>query len=175
MQETPNPSKPSVSVRDLSTNMNVGEKAPDFTLYNDQRQPVRLYEELDKGPVVLLFFPAAFTGVCTNELHLVSNDVDSFKPAQVFGVSSDTLMVQAEFSKVNHFKIPLLSDHSAEVAGAFDCKFDHDFGPMKYDRIAKRGSFVIDRDGTVVYADVLANPGLLPDLDAIRETIASLS
>ena len=175
MQEIPNPSKPSVFDRDLKKVMNIGDKAPDFTLYNDQREPVRLYDQLENGPVVLLFFPAAFTGVCTNELHLVSNDLDSFKPAQVYGVSSDTLMVQAEFSKVNHFKIPLLSDHSAEVAEAFDCKFDHDFGPMKYDRIAKRGSFVIDRDGTVVYADVLANPGMLPDLDAIRETIHSLS
>ena len=123
----------------------------------------------------MLFFPAAFTGVCTNEMHMVSNDLEAYAPAQVFGVSTDTLFTLAEFSKANDFKIPLLSDHDAEVSAAFDSKFDRDFGPMKYDRISKRSAFVIDRDGTVAYADVLANPGNLPDLKAIQATIAALS
>ncbi|MDE2995735.1 MAG: redoxin domain-containing protein [Bacteroidota bacterium] len=154
--------------------MRTGDRAPDFTLFNEQKRPVNLYSELDKGPVVLLFYPAAFTGVCTNELHMVSNDLDSYKPARVFGISTDTLFVQAEFSKVNAFKVSLLSDHDASVAAAYNAKFNGDFGPMKYDRIAKRAAFVIDRDGTVVYDEVLANPGNLPDLEAIQNVLADL-
>lgn len=155
--------------------MNVGDKAPDFTLFNEKKEPVSLYATLENGPVVLLFFPAAFTGVCTNEMHMVSNDLDAYAPAQVFGVSTDTLFTLAEFSKANAFKIPLLSDHDAEVSAAFDSKYDKDFGPMKYDRISKRSAFVIDQDGTVVYAEVLANPGNLPDLEAIRTAVAGLA
>lgn len=155
--------------------MTTGEKAPDFTLFDTQKRPVTLSEELQRGPVLLLFFPAAFTGVCTNELHTVSNDLDAYAPARVFGVSSDTLFTLDEFSKANAFKVELLSDHDASVAEAFDCKFNRDFGPMKYDRIAKRGAFLIDTDGRVAYAEVLANPGNLPDLDAIQEAIATLA
>lgn len=155
--------------------MEKGDKAPDFTLYNEKKEPVNLYDTLKNGPVVLLFFPAAFTGVCTNEMHMVSNDVEAYAPAQVFGVSTDTLFTLAEFSKANAFKIPLLSDHEADVSAAFGSKFNKDFGPMKYDRISKRSAFVIDRDATVAYAEVLANPGNIPDLEAIRATIATLA
>ncbi len=154
--------------------MNVGDKAPDFTLYSEEKQPVNLHETLKNGPVLLLFFPAAFTGTCTTELHEVTNNLGAYSPAQVFGVSTDTIFSLAEYSKSNGFKVSLLSDHNAEVAEAFDCKFDHNFGPMKYDRIARRGSFLIDTDGIVQYAEVLDNPGNLPDLAGIIDTIASL-
>lgn len=155
--------------------MTIGDKAPDFTLFNTRKRPVTLADELKNGPVLLLFFPAAFTGVCTNELHTVSNDLEAYAPARVFGVSSDTLFTLAEFSKVNAFKVELLSDHDATAAEAYECKFDGDFGPMKYDRIAKRGAFLIDTDGHVAYAEVLENPGNLPDLPAIRDAISKLA
>jgi len=154
--------------------MKTGDKAPDFTLFNTRKEPISLYDELKNGPVLLLFFPAAFTGVCTTEMHTVSNDLDSYAPARVFGVSSDTLFTLAEFSKANGFSIDLLSDHSADVAEAFDAKFKGDFGPMKYERISTRAAFLIDTDGTVVYEEVLANPGNLPDLEAIQKAIADL-
>lgn len=154
--------------------MTKGQKAPDFTLFNTQKSPVTLSEELAKGPVLLLFYPAAFTGVCTNELNMVSNDLASYAPAQVFGVSTDTLFTQAEFAKANAFNMEQLSDHGGDVAAAFNCKYDANFGPMKYDRIAKRSAFVIDTDGVVQYAEILENPGNLPDLEAIRSTIAEL-
>ena len=120
--------------------MTKGQKAPDFTLFNTQKRPVTLSEECAKGPVLLLFYPAAFTGVCTNELNMVSNDLEAYAPAQVFGVSTDTLFTQAEFAKVNAFKIEQLSDHEGTVSAAFGAKYDGNFGPMKYDRIAKRTS-----------------------------------
>jgi peroxiredoxin len=92
----------------------------------------------------------------------------------VFGVSTDTLFTLAEFSKVNAFQVELLSDHDAAVAADYDCKFNADFGPMKYDRIAKRGSFLINTDGIVTYAEVLSNPGNMPDLEAIQAAIGNL-
>ena len=154
--------------------MTTGEKAPDFTLFNTRKRPVTLYSELENGPVLLLFFPAAFTGVCTNELHAVSNDLESYGPAQVFGVSTDTVFTLAEFSKAHAFKVDLLSDHDASVAADYDCKYNADFGPMKYDRIAKRASFLINPDGIVTYAEILDNPGNMPDLEAIQTAISTL-
>ncbi len=154
--------------------MTIGQKAPDFTLFNTDKEAVTLSDELKNGPVLLLFFPAAFTGVCTTELNTVSNDLDAYAPARVFGVSTDTLFTLGEFSKANAFNVDLLSDHSADVAAQFDSKYDGNFGPMKYDRIAKRSAFLIDTEGVVRYAEVLENPGNMPDLDAIQSAIASL-
>ncbi|MGB1375405.1 MAG: redoxin domain-containing protein [Rhodothermales bacterium] len=155
--------------------MTKGQKAPDFTLFNTRKRPVTLSDACAKGPVLLLFYPAAFTGVCTNELNMVSNDLDAYGPAQVFGVSTDTLFTQAEFAKANAFKIEQLSDHDGEVSAAFGAKYDANFGPMKYDRIAKRSAFLIDRDGVIQYAEVLENPGNLPDLEAIRVAISEIA
>ena len=154
--------------------MKKGDKVPDFTLYNTRQEPVHLYDELKNGPVVLLFFPAAFTGVCTTELHTVSNDLDAYGPATIFGISTDALFSLAQFSEVNDFSVDLLSDHDASVADNYGCRFPGDFGPMKYKRIAARSSFVIDTDGTLVYKEVLDNPGLMPDLEAIQAAISSL-
>jgi peroxiredoxin len=154
--------------------MKKGQKAPDFKLFNTKKRPVTLSNELLKGPVLLLFYPAAFTGVCTNELNMVSNDLDSYAPAQVFGVSTDTLFTQAEFAKANAFNIEQLSDHDGAVSAAFGAKYESNFGPMKYDRIAKRSAFVIDGNGIVQYAEILENPGNLPDLDAIRNVISEM-
>lgn len=155
--------------------MTKGQKAPDFTLFNTQKRPVTLSDELSKGPVLLLFYPAAFTGVCTNELNMVSNDLDAYAPAQVFGVSTDTLFTQAEFAKANGFAFEQLSDHEGSVASAFGCKYDANFGPMKYDRIAKRSAFLIDSAGIIQYAEILENPGNLPDLEAIRAAISEIA
>ena len=154
--------------------MNIGDSVPDFTLYSTRQEAVSLYDELKKGPVVLLFFPAAFTGVCTTEMHTVSNDLASYEPAQVFGVSTDTLFTLAEFSKTNAFAVDLLSDHDASVADTFGCRFPGDFGPMKYSRIASRATFLIDSKGVLRYQEILDNPGLMPDLDALRAAISAV-
>ena len=154
--------------------MTEGQKAPDFTLFNTRKRPVTLSDELSKGPVLLLFYPAAFTGVCTNELNMVSNDLDSYAPARVFGVSTDTLFTQAEFAKVNAFNIEQLSDHDAAVSASFGSKFEGNFGPMKYDRIAKRSAFLIDSEGIIRYAEILENPGNIPDLEAIKNAISKI-
>ena len=154
--------------------LQTGDAAPDFTLYDSDTQPFTLTDALDDGPVALLFFPGAFTSVCTNELNTVGNDLDSYGGAQIVGISTDSPFALAEFKKAHDLPMRLLSDHDGEVSQAFGAKYDHDFTPMKLDRISKRAAFVIDREGRVRYAEVLENAGELPDLQAVQSTISDL-
>ena len=151
-----------------------GDAAPDFSLYDSDTQPFTLSDALDDGPVVLLFFPGAFTSVCTNELNTVANDRDRYGDAQIVGISTDSPFALGEFRKVHDLPFRLLSDHDAEVSAAFGAKYDNDFTPMKLDRISKRAAFVIDREGRVRYAEVLENAGEMPDLDAVASTVSDL-
>jgi glutaredoxin-dependent peroxiredoxin len=150
-----------------------GDRAPDFTLYDSATTPWTLSEHLQQSPVVLLFFPGAFTGVCTTELNTVNNDLSSYSDlgAQVVGLSTDSPFVLKEFSKSNALTYPLLSDHNAEVAAQYEAKYNRDFTGMGLDRIAKRSAFVIGTDGTIRYAEVLENAGELPDLDAVKAAL----
>ena len=143
--------------------LQTGDAAPDFTLYDSETQPFTLTDALDDGPVALLFFPGAFTSVCTNELNTVANDLESYGDAQIVGISTDSPFALGEFKKVHDLPFRLLSDHDAEVSAAFGAKYSNDFTPMKLDRISKRAAFVIGRDGRVRYAEVLENAGDMPD------------
>lgn len=148
-----------------------GDSAPDFTLYDDATQPFTLSEA--DGPVVLLFFPGAFTSVCTTELNTVGNDYERYTNtgAQVVGISTDSPFTLAEFKKVNGLPFRLLSDHDGSVSAAYGAKYDNDFTPMGLDRISKRAAFVVGADGTLAYAEVLDNAGLQPDFDAILSAL----
>ena len=150
-----------------------GDPAPDFTLYDTDTQPYSLAEARARGRVVLLFFPGAFTSVCTTELNAVGNDYARYQDlgAEVVGISTDSPFALAEFKSANGFPFRLLSDHDGSVAEAYGAKYDHDFTPMKLDRIAKRAAFVIDRDGTILSAEVLDNAGEQPDFDAVLKAL----
>ena len=152
-----------------------GDRAPDFTLYSDQKQPWHLADALAQGKVVLLFFPGAFTSVCTTELNAVNNDMPRFTEggAQVVGISTDAPAVLAQFREVHELAYPLLSDHDAEVAEAYGARYSREEHRLGYSRVAKRASFVIEPDGTVAYADVQANAGDLPDFEAIAAAVRS--
>lgn len=150
-----------------------GDAAPDFTLFSDEQEPWQLSKHQDR-PVVLLFFPGAFTSVCTTELNSVNNDYDSFDGAHVAGISTDSPFVLSEFRSVHGFDFPLLSDHDAEVSALYGAKYAQDFTSMDLDRIAKRAAFVIDRDGVIQYAEVLDNAGRQPDFEAVEETLTQL-
>ncbi len=154
-----------------------GSLAPDFTLYDNRREAFRLTDYRGKQNVLLLFFPGAFTGVCTAELNAVSADLGDYggeDGTQVVGISTDSPFVLAEYAKAHGFRFPLLSDHDAEVSARYGAKYDHDFTPMKLDRISKRAAFVIDRQGVVRHAEVLDNAGKLPDFEAVKQTLARL-
>jgi len=151
--------------------LQAGDSAPDFTLFDDEMKPFTLSEA--EGAVVLLFFPGAFTSVCTTELNAVGNDYEAYthRGAEVVGISTDSPFALAEFKKVNGFPFRLLSDHEGEVSEAYGTKYDHDFTPMKLDRISKRSAFVIGSDGTVRSAEVLDNAGEQPDFTRVQAAL----
>jgi peroxiredoxin len=150
-----------------------GDHAPDFTLYTDRFERWRLADAIGTGRVVLLFFPGAFTSTCTTELNTVNNDIERYTggEAQVVGISTDAPAVLAEFRKVHGLTFPLLSDHDADVSGAYGARFSAEEHRLGYSRMSKRASFVVDRDGTLLYAAVLPSPGDLPDFDAIAAAV----
>ncbi|MES3630154.1 MAG: redoxin domain-containing protein [Longimonas sp.] len=157
------------------TTLSVGDSAPDFTAFTQDIEPFTLLDQ--DGPVVLLFFPGAFTSVCTNEMNAVNNDLSAYgvdDGVTVVGISTDSPFVLDEYRKVNNLQFDLLSDHNADIAASYGAKYDNDFTPMKLDRIAKRSAFVVDADGIIQYAEVLDNAGKQPNFDAIKETLASL-
>lgn len=147
--------------------LSVGDSAPDFTLFDSDHDEFHL-AEADK-PVVLLFFPGAFTSVCTTELNEVGNDYGQYTDlgAQVVGISTDSPFALAEFKQVHGFPFRLLSDHDGDVSAAYGAKYDHDFTPMNLDRISRRAAFVVGADGTIQYAEVLDSAGDMPDFDAV--------
>ena len=158
----------------LDMALSPGDTAPDISLIGSDLQPFSLEDARAAGPVVLLFFPGAFTSVCTTELNTVGNDFARYEGAQVVGISTDSPFTLAEFRKVNRFPFRLLSDHDGETAAAYGAKYDRDFTPMKLDRIARRAAFVVAPDGTVAYAEVLESAGDQPDFEAIVATLGKL-
>jgi peroxiredoxin len=150
-----------------------GDSAPDFTLYDHSGKPWHLAVALAEGRVVLLFFPGAFTSVCTTELNTVNNDLARFTEAgaKVVGISTDSPAVLAEYRRVNDLDYPLLSDHDADVAGAYGARYSREEHRLGFSRMAKRASFVIEPDGTIAYADVQASTRDLPNFDAIAAAV----
>jgi len=157
----------------MSTPLTTDDPAPDFELYTHEQESWRLSDQRGR-PVVLLFFPGAFTSVCTTELNTVNNNLEAYDGAAVVGISTDSPFVLNEFHSVQGFDFPLLSDHDAEVSAAYGAKYDGDFTPMQLDRIAKRAAFVVDETGTLRYTEVLENAGKQPDFDAIKRTLQNL-
>ncbi len=151
-----------------------GHPAPDFTLHTDQMEPWTLSKQ-SGHPVLLLFFPGAFTSVCTTELNTVNNDMDRYQGAgvQVVGISTDSPFTLAEFKKAQGLTFPLLSDHDADVSQAYGAKYDGDFTPMELSRISKRSAFLVGSDGKVKYAEVLENAGEMPNFDAVHAAMSS--
>ncbi len=134
---------------------------------------VSLGDHIGTDNVVLLFFPAAFTGVCTQELCDVTAGLGGFDAAgaKVFGVSSDTPFAQAAWAKAHDIKVPLLSDRLGAAREAYDVVLP-DFigmGPAN-----TRAVFVIDRTGKVAYSEQTATPGDMPDMAALDAAVKAL-
>ncbi len=151
----------------------LGDPAPEFELFSDQNEPWKLSEHLD-SPVVILFFPGAFTSVCTTELNRVNNELDRYGEADVVGISTDSPFVLDEFRATQGFDFPLLSDHDGKVSTMYGAKYQANFTPMNLDRISKRAAFVVDEEGKIRYKEILENAGNQPDFDAIVETLSDL-
>jgi peroxiredoxin len=154
--------------------VDVGDDAPDFTapLANGDVESITLSEHLGDGPVVLAFFPGAFTGVCTDEMCAFRDALSEFESvdATVFGVSVDTPFSLNEFRANNDLGFDLVSDTDKEVIDAFGVR-DPDFADFGY-AAAKRSVFVLDDEGTVTYRWVTDDPGVEPDYEEVREAAA---
>ncbi len=161
--------------------LKVGDQAPDFTLVTlaeDGPQIVKLSDEIGKSAIVLVFFPAAFTSVCTTELCDVSSGLAAYDDlgAKVFGISGDSPFAQGEWAKKEGITIPLLSDYEHKVAEAYGIAYTS-FLPEKnliFGGVAKRSAFVIDKNGVIQYAEVQEHPKDLPDFEKVKETLKGL-
>ena len=151
----------------------VGAKAPDFTLPNQDREPVTLSKQLEKGPVVLAFFPAAFSSVCTTEMCTFNDASAELNKvnATVLGVSVDTFFALKAWSDAQVLKFPLLSDFNKDVIRQYGV-VNPDMIGLK--DISKRATFVIDRGGIVRHAEVLDDARNEPDYAKVKQALASL-
>ena len=157
--------------------VDVGSQAPDFTLTSDERQIVSLSQQRGK-PVVLAFFPAAFSSVCTKELctlneRLTPGSMSELNQAraQVYGISVDTFFALKAFRDQQKLAFPLLSDFNKETIRDYDV-VNEDMIGLK--RIAKRAVFVIDREGIVRHREVLADARNEPDYQKVLDMLATL-
>jgi peroxiredoxin len=153
----------------------VGKSAPHVTLTGMDRKPVSLSDFKGKK-VVVAFFPAAYTGVCTKEMCTFRDSMANFNSinAQVLGVSVDPPFSQKAWSDANKLTFPLLSDYNREAVRAFDVEAK-DFLGMKGYSAAKRSVFVIDSHGIVRYKWVSDNPGVEPNYDEVAKAAQAAS
>ena len=151
----------------------IGQAAPDFALFDTEKNKVTLSEQKGKN-VLLLFFPQAFTGVCTAELCSIRDNIAVYNntDATVFGISVDSIFTLGKFKSEQSYNFPLLSDFNKEVSRAYGAIYEDWILDMK--GVSKRSAFLIDKEGIVRYAEVLENAGEQPDFTAIQSTLKTL-
>lgn len=151
--------------------LKAGEKAPDFALpLTPGEAPLRLSDYHQHRPVVLLFFPLAFSGICTKEMKLVAEDYGEWQAldAEIIGISVDSPFVNQRFAEECGAPFPIVSDFNRTTVDAYGVKNDDYFGLQG---VAHRAAFVISRDGEVVYAWMTEDSSSLPDFAAVREAV----
>jgi peroxiredoxin len=154
----------------------VGSKAPDFTLKSKQASgvvDVKLSDRFGRKNTVLLFFPLAFTGVCTKEMCDVSAGLNAYAAlnADVLGVSVDSPFAQEAWAQKEKITITLCSDLNKQTAKAYGVLLDDLLG---FGATSARAAFVIDKNGVVQYSEQTPTPKDLPNFDRIKETLAKL-
>jgi peroxiredoxin len=156
--------------------LKTGTSAPDFTLKTKTAtglEDVKLSDNFGKQNVVLLFFPFAFTGVCTAEMCDVTSGVAAYTDldAVVYGISVDSPFAQEAWAQKEKITLPLLSDLNKTVIAAYDVVFK---GIAGIGDASARAAFVIDKKGTIVYAEQTPTPKDLPDFAAVKAALAKL-
>lgn len=153
--------------------VDVGAKAPDFTLMDQDRKPVTLSAALQTGPVVLAFFPAAFSSTCQSEMCTFRDSIATLdrSKALVLGISTDTFFALKAWSDQQQFTFPLLSDYNKDVITQYGVA-NPDMIGLK--NIAKRAVFVLDQRGVVRHREVLDDAREEPDYGAVTAALAQL-
>ncbi len=160
----------------VNTMVNVGEKAPNFRLLDTDLKYRELKEFLDKGKfVVLLFFPGAFTSVCTKELCTFRDRMSLLNQldAEVIAISVDSPFSQKVFKDMNKLNFTLLSDFNREVIRLYDVVLP-DLAGLGLRNVAKRAVFIISPDGVVRYKWVSDDPTVEPDYDEVSKQLEAL-
>lgn len=152
----------------------LGQPAPLFSLHDTEKNVVNLADLKGKN-VLLLFFPMAFTGVCTTELCNVRDNIALYNNANavVLGISVDSPFTLAKFKADQNLNFTLLSDFNKEVSTTYGCLYTEFIGWMK--GVSKRSAFIIDKEGIMQYAEVLESAGDLPNFEAINAKLQTLA
>lgn len=152
--------------------LKVGVKAPVFKLPDSNGEEQSLSDFLDGRQIVILFFPLAFSGVCTEEMCSVRDNMKMYRSldATVIGISVDSFFTLKAFKKARNLNFTLLSDFNKEVSRQYDVLLKNYYGMRG---VSKRASFVINHDGFIKYVQVLEDSGELPDFKAILKSISS--
>jgi glutaredoxin-dependent peroxiredoxin len=151
----------------------IGQPAPDFKLFNTDKKEISLSDYKGKN-VVILFFPLAFTGVCTAELCSIRDNYNIYTSlnAEVVGISIDSLFSLDKFKKEQSYNFDLLSDFNKTASKDYETIYDtFAFGMIG---VSKRSAFVVDKNGILQYAEVLEDAGKQPDFDAIKACLEKI-
>ena len=158
-------------------NLEIGQVAPSFTLYNTEKNKVSLSDHLGETGknVVLLFFPLAFSGVCTKEMCSMRDDMAKYNGmnAEIIGISIDSLFTLGRFKQEHHLEFDLLSDFNKEVSALYGCLSETFAFEMR--GVSKRSAFVIDKHGILQYIEILESAGDLPNFEAIENCLNKLT
>ena len=151
-----------------------GSKAPGFILRDSEKKEVSLGDYQGQN-VLLLFFPLAFTGTCTEELCQIRDEKGFYDSvnAQILAISVDSLFTLEKYKADQGYNFPMLSDFNKEVSRSYGALYDDFVLGMK--GVSKRSAFVIDKKGTIQYAEVLENAGELPNFETINTVLEKLS
>jgi peroxiredoxin len=156
--------------------MQIGQQAPDFSLFASMKEKITLSDFKGNKNVLLLFFPQAFTGVCTKELCAIRDDISRYQntAAEVIGISVDSVFTLAKFKEEQQLNFPLLSDFNKEVSTLYHTIYES-FTDMGMKGVSKRSAFLIDKQGVIQYAEVLDNAGEVPNFEKINQVLSGLS
>jgi peroxiredoxin len=154
--------------------LSIGDKAPDFCLYSTEKKEVQLADYSGKN-LVILFFPLAFTGVCTEELCTIRDSYSKYESlnAEVIGISVDSLFTLEQFKKAENYNFTLLSDFNKEASRSYGSIYDQFVLGMN--GVSKRSAFVVSKSGTIEYAEVLEDAGKQPNFEAIEKALQKLN
>lgn len=151
----------------------MNKPAPDFTLKNTENKEISLSDFKGEQNVVLLFFPLAFSGVCTKELCSTRDNLKIYQAlnAEIIAISIDSTYALKAFKESQNYNFTLLSDFNKEVSKAYNAYYETFHG---MNGVSKRSAFVIDKKGEIVYSEILDDSSQIPDFDKIQEALAAL-
>lgn len=151
----------------------LGSKAPEISLQNGNFETISLEQFKGETNVVVLFYPLAFSSVCTEELCSIRDNMKIYNSlnAEVIAISVDSLFVQKAFKQAQNLNFELLSDFNKEVSSSYNSIFDDYFG-MK--GVSKRSAFVIDKEGVIRHEEIQDVDDVIPDFNAIQRVLAEL-